>query len=256
MQAANSGTSSGSSSSGTSAPLAGKNVVVIGGTSGIGLATALAATELGATVWAAGRSAGHLEKARVAGKGKLTLVQVDTHEDAGLQALFSEAGTIDHLVSAATGGTRTLKPFVEQTEEQFQAAFGKLWGYAKVARLGARFVARDGSITFVSGAPARRFRPNMSALSCVGGAVENMVRCLAVELSPIRVNVVSPGIIDTALFDWMGDEKAGKVAAMTQGQLVRRVGRPEEVASALIYLMQNGYATGTTVDVDGGQLLS
>lgn len=236
--------------------LVGKNVVVIGGTSGIGLATAVAACKLGATVWAAGRSAEHRQKAHEAGAGQLHIVQLDTHDDAGLEALFSGIGRIDHLVSAATGGTRTLKPFVEQTEEQFQAAFGKLWGYAKVARIGARFVAPDGSITFVSGAPARRFKPNMSALSCVGGAVENMVRCLAVELSPVRVNVVSPGIIDTALFDWMGAEKNERVAAMTQGQLVRRIGLPKEVASALIYLMLNGYATGTTVDVDGGQLLS
>ena len=76
------------------------------------------------------------------------------------------------------------------------------------------------------------------------------------ELAPKRVNVVSPGIIDTALFDWMGEEKDERVAAMTQGQLVPRIGKPQEVASAVIYLMQNGYATGTTVDVDGGQLLS
>lgn len=236
--------------------LDGKNVVVIGGTSGIGLATAIAASRLGANVWACGRSAEHMEKAREATDGKVELVQLDTHDDDAMTRLFSEIGRIDHLVSAATGGTRTLKPFIEQTEEQFQAAFGKLWGYAKVARIGAPFVAKDGSITFVSGAPARRYKPNMSALSCVGGAVENMVRCLAVELSPVRVNVVSPGIIDTALFDWMGADKAERVTAMTQGQLVRRIGRPEEVASALVYLMLNGYATGTTVDVDGGQLLS
>jgi NAD(P)-dependent dehydrogenase (short-subunit alcohol dehydrogenase family) len=236
--------------------LTNKNVVVIGGTSGIGLATAIAASELGANVWAAGRSESHLDKAREASAGRIKLVSLDTHDDAALQQLFATVGRVDHLVSAATGGTRTLKPFVEQTEEQFQAAFGKLWGYAKVARIGAAFVPQDGTITFVSGAPARRFKPNMSALSCVGGAVENMVRCLAVELSPIRVNVVSPGIIDTALFDWMGAEKAERVAAMTQGQLVKRIGRPQEVASALIYLMLNGYATGTTVDVDGGQLLS
>lgn len=240
----------------TNQQLINKNIVVIGGTSGIGLATAIAASEQGARVWAAGRSAEHMEKAKQATGGRVELVQLDTHDDAGLTQLFDSVGRIDHLVSAATGGTRTLKPFIEQTEEQFQAAFGKLWGYAKVARLGAPHVASDGSITFVSGAPARRFKPNMSALSCVGGAVENMVRCLAVELSPVRVNVVSPGIIDTALFDWMGPEKAERVAAMTQGQLVRRIGKPQEVASALIYLMLNGYATGTTVDVDGGQLLS
>lgn len=236
--------------------LKGQNVVVIGGTSGIGLATAIAAADLGAHVWAGGRSPEHLDKARdKAGDRPIRFVSVDTHDDAGLRELFAEVGRIDHLVSAATGGSRTLKPFVEQTEQQFQEAFGKLWGYARVARLGAGFMAGQGSMTFVSGAPARKYRPNMSALSCVGGAVENMVRCLALELSPLRVNAVSPGIIDTALFDWMGDEKEQRVAQMTRGQLVPRVGKPEEVASALIYLMGNGYATGTTVDVDGGQLL-
>ena len=235
--------------------LAGKNVVVIGGTSGIGLATAIAASELGANVWAAGRSAEHIEKARAATAGKVTLVAVDTHDEEGLKALFSEVGRIDHLVSAATGANRTLKPFVEQTGEQFKEAFGKLWGYASVVRSGAPFMAKDGSITLVSGAPARKIKPNMSALSCVGGSVENLARALAVEMAPIRVNVVAPGIVDTALFDWMGAEKADRVAAMTKGQLVERIGKPQEVASALIYLMQNGYATGTTVDVDGGQLL-
>lgn len=235
--------------------LAGKNVVVIGGTSGIGLATALAASDLGARVWAAGRSDEHVESAKRIAGDRVVVMKADTHDQESLLAVFRAAGVIDHLVSAATGGTRTLKPFVEQTEDQFKDAFGKLWGYAKVVRTGAPFVAKDGSITLVSGAPARKIKANSSALSCVGAAVENLVRCLASEMAPIRVNVVSPGIIDTALFDWMGDQRAERVAAMVKGQLVERVGRPEEVASALIYLMQNGYATGTTVDVDGGQLL-
>jgi NAD(P)-dependent dehydrogenase (short-subunit alcohol dehydrogenase family) len=235
--------------------LSGKNVVVIGGTSGIGLATAIAASELGANVWAAGRSAAHIEKARAKAGSRVTIMSADTHDDASLLAVFKEAGVINHLVSAATGGSRTLKPFVEQTGEQFQAAFGKLWGYSNVVRTGAGFMAKDGSITLVSGAPARKLKPNSSALSCVGAAVENLVRCLAIELAPIRVNVVSPGIIDTALFDGLGEKRDAAVAGMVKGQLVERVGRPEEVASALIYLMNNGYATGTTVDVDGGQLL-
>jgi NAD(P)-dependent dehydrogenase (short-subunit alcohol dehydrogenase family) len=233
-----------------------QRVVVMGGTSGIGLATAIAVAAQGASVWACGRSAEHLIKARsAAGAESVDFRQVDTHDDEALKRLFREVGSIDHLVSAATGGTRTLAPFIDQTEEQFQAAFGKLWGYAKVARLGASFVAEKGSLTFISGAPARKYRANMSALSCVGGAVENMVRCLALELAPKRVNVVSPGIIDTALFDWMGEEKAERVAQMTRGQLIPRIGRPEEVAAAVLYLMSNHYATGTTVDVDGGQLL-
>ncbi len=234
-----------------------QNVVVIGGTSGIGLATAIAAADLGASVWAGGRSRENLEKARrQAGDRHIEFLGIDTHDDEALESLFRRVGRLDHLVSAATGGSRTLKPFVEQTEEQFRGAFDKLWGYAKVARIGAGFMAETGSMTFVSGAPARKYRPNASALSCVGGAVENMVRCLAVELAPVRVNVVSPGIIDTALFDWMGDEREERVAQMTRNQLIPRIGRPEEVASAITYLMGNAYATGTTVDVDGGQLLS
>lgn len=239
----------------TALALAGKKVVVIGGTSGIGLATAIAAAELGASVWAAGRSAEHRQKAEDAAAGRFKVCSADTHDEESLLAVFREAGQIDHLVSAATGANRTLKPFLEQTEEQFKQAFGKLWGYAKVIRTGAPFVSREGSITVVSGAPARKLKPNTSALSCVGAAVENLVRCLAIELAPLRVNVVSPGIIDTALFDWMGAEKSERIAAMTKGQLIERIGSPQEVASALIYLMLNGYATGTTVDVDGGQLL-
>ncbi|MDP1757778.1 MAG: SDR family NAD(P)-dependent oxidoreductase, partial [Pseudohongiella sp.] len=99
--------------------LSGKNVVVIGGTSGIGLATAIAAAQLGATVWAAGRSAEHMDKAAaaIAAAGvQVKLVQLDTHDEPGMTALFSSIGRIDHLVSAATGGTRTLKPFIEQTQ--------------------------------------------------------------------------------------------------------------------------------------------
>ncbi|MCB1650032.1 MAG: SDR family oxidoreductase [Pseudomonadales bacterium] len=235
--------------------LQGKNVVIIGGTSGIGLATAMAAAEQGARVWAAGRSQAHIDKAREVVGESVQIRCADTHDTESLLALFREAGTIDHLVSAATGASRTLKPFVEQTDEQFQEAFGKLWGYSRVVRTGAPFVAEDGSITLVSGAPARKLKPNSSALSCVGAAVENLVRCLAIELKPIRVNVVSPGIIDTALFDGLGAQRDAAVANMVKGQLVERVGRPEEVASALLYLMNNRYATGTTVDVDGGQLL-
>lgn len=237
------------------AGLNGKKIVVIGGTSGIGLATALAAAQCGANVWALGRSAANIEKARARAGERIKIMSADTHDEDALRAVFEEVGVIDHLVSTATGAKRTLKPFVEQSDEQFQEAFGKLWGYGKVVRSGAPFVAQDGSITVVSGAPARKLKANSSALSCVGAAVENLVRCLAIELAPIRVNVVSPGIIDTALFDGLGEQRDAALAAMLKGQLIERVGRPEEVASALIYLMNNAYATGTTIDVDGGQLL-
>ena len=236
--------------------LSGKNVVIIGGTAGIGLATAVAASELGANVWAAGRTEAHIEKARAVSNGKFEVRQADTHNAEELEAIFKEAGTIDHLVSAAIGGERTIKPFIEQTEEQFKAAYGKLWGYAKVVRLGVPYVAQNGSVTLVSGSPARKITSSTSALSCVGGSVENLVRCLAVELAPIRVNTVSPGTIDTAMFDQFGDERGERLAAMTSGHLIERGGTSKEVAEGLIFAMNNRFVTGTTVDVDGGRILS
>ncbi len=234
--------------------LEGKNVVIIGGTAGIGLAAAVSAAGAGAKVWAAGRSEKHMEQARAA--GGFDVRQADTHDEDALKAIFEEVGTIDHLVSAAVGGERTLKPFLEQTQEQFQAAYDKLWGYCKVVRTGAPYLAQDGSITLVSGSPARKIKPAQSPLSCVGASVENLARCLAVEMAPIRVNIVSPGTVDTAMFDWMGDEKAEKLKGMTATHLIKRAGKPQEVAEGILFVMNNSFVTGTTVDVDGGRILS
>ena len=239
-----------------SSSLKGKRVVIIGGTAGIGLATAQAAAAAGAKVWAAGRSQAHTDKATAAANGSFEVRQADTHDADALKAIFDEVGTIDHLVSAAIGGERTLKPFLEQTDEQFKAAYDKLWGYTNVVRTGAPYLAEDGSITLVSGSPARKIRPAQSPLSCVGASVENLVRCLAVEMAPIRVNVVSPGTVDTAMFDAMGDAKEANLAAATATHLIPRAGYSEEVADGILFVMQNRFVTGTTVDVDGGRILS
>ena len=236
--------------------LAGKKVVIIGGTAGIGLATACAAVEQGAEVWAAGRTQAYIDTASEVSAGRFAVRQANTHDAQALEAIFQEAGRIDHLVSAALGGERTLKPFMEQTQEQFQAAYGKLWGYCNVVRTGAPYLQKDGSITLVSGSPARKIVHGQSPLSCVGASVENLVRCLAVEIAPIRVNVVSPGTVDTAMFDHFGDAKAEKLASMTSSHLIRRAGTPQEVAEGLLFVMGNRFVTGTTMDVDGGRLLS
>lgn len=236
--------------------LEGKNVVIIGGTAGIGLAAAKMASELGANVWAAGRSEGHIATAKEVSGGSFEVRQADTHDAEALDAIFKEAGQIHHLVSAAVGGERTLLPFLQQTQEQFQAAYDKLWGYCNVVRAGAPYLEDDGAITLVSGSPARKLALGQSPLSCVGASVENLVRCLALELAPIRVNVVSPGTIDTAMFDHFGEEKQERLNAMTASHLIKRAGTSEEVASGILFVMQNEFATGTTVDVDGGRLLS
>lgn len=235
--------------------LQGKKVVVIGGTSGIGLATAMEASDLGAEVWAVGRSLENIEKAKAIASDAIHFSQLDVHNTADFDRLFKETGKFDHLVSAATGANRTMKPFMEQTAEQFSEAFDKLWGYTNVVRQGVPQMNSEGSITLVSGVPARKCNPGMSSVSCVGNAVEGLGRALAMELAPIRVNVVAPGIISTGMFDWMGEKKDEMLGGMTKQIPLARAGQPWEVANAILFFMTNTYTTGTCVDVDGGQLL-
>ncbi len=234
--------------------LTGRNVVVIGGTSGIGLATAKQAQELGANVWAVSRSEDRVNK--VASQfPDINFSVCDTHDIDGLQALFSKVSKVDHIVATATGANRTMAHFMEQTAEQFSEAFNKFWGYCNVVRQGVPFLTEDGSVTLVSGTPARKCNPGMSSVSCVGNAVEGLTRALAAELAPRRVNVVAPGIIDTAMFDRFGDKKPAALEQMGKNILLNRVGQADEVASAIILTLTNSYMTGVTIDVDGGQLL-
>jgi NAD(P)-dependent dehydrogenase (short-subunit alcohol dehydrogenase family) len=231
--------------------LNGQNVVVIGGTSGIGLATAVAAKDAGANVWSASRSEEKVSQAAAAHAG-INFVQLDIHDAAGLTDLFQSIGTIDHIAAVATGANRTMAPFMEQTEEQFREAFNKFWGYSNVARQGVPHLAENGSLTFVSGTPARKCNPGMSAVSCTGCAVEGLTRALALELAPKRVNVVAPGLIATSMF---ANAKPEALEQMGRNITLGRVGQPEEVASAILLLMTNPYMTGSTIDVDGGVLL-
>jgi len=235
--------------------LSNQKVVVIGGTSGIGLATAIAADELGAQVYAASRSEASIAKAQKKAPESINFRVADTHDVAALDNIFEEAGSIQHLVSAATGADRTMAPFMDQTADQFSEAFNKFWGYTNVVRAGVPHLAEHGSLTLVSGTPARKCNPGMSSISCVGSAVEALGRALALELAPRRVNVVAPGLIDTAMFDWMGENKAANFAQMSKNIPLQRIGQPAELANAIIFCMTTSYVTGTTIDVDGGTLL-
>lgn len=231
-----------------------KNVVIIGGTSGIGLAAAILAQKEGASVWAASRSKEKMEEASNHAPA-VQFRQVDTHDVAGLSGLFKEVSNVDHVIGAATGAQRTMAPFMDQTDEQFREAFNKFWGYTNVVRQGVPHLADTGSVTLVSGIPARKANPGMSSISCVGSAVEGLTRALALELAPRRVNVVAPGIINTGMFDHFGDNKASTLEQLGKSLPLQRVGEPEEVAEAILLCMTNTYMTGATIDVDGGALL-
>lgn len=227
----------------------GKKAVVFGGTSGIGLATVKMLAAKGANITAISRSpekAGDLG-ANVAVKG------CDVRDEDAVAALLAAEGPYDILVSAATGGDRALGPFLEMEMAGYKASFDKLWGYANVVRHGAAHLKDGGSITLVSGAPARNCKPGQISLSSVGGAVEAMVRAVAREIAPTkRINVVSPGTIDTPMVPVQGDARVELYENMTKGNLIPRAGTAEECAHGLMFVIENDFVTGTTVDVDGG----
>ncbi len=232
--------------------VAGKKAIIFGGTSGIGLAAAKQLAALGAEVIAISRNP---EKAGDVPSG-ITLKKCDVLDREGMEALFKECAPFDILISAATGGGRAIGPFLEMDMDGYKASFDKLWGYANVVRFGAQHMSEDGSIVLVSGSPARKTRPGQVAIGSVGGAVEALVRAVAPEIAPRRLNVVSPGIIDTPMVALEGDERTAHYNKITANNIIPRAGTADEVAKGIVFMVQNEFVTGTTIDVDGGWLLS
>lgn len=230
----------------------GKKALVFGGTSGIGLATTQRLAAAGAEVIAISRNpdkAGEMPS-------NVNLKQCDVLDRTALQALFAACAPFDILVSAATGGSRAIGPFAEMDIEGYQASFDKLWGYTNVVRFGLEHLSERGTIVLVSGSPARHCNPGQIALSSVGGAVEAFVRGVAKEITPKRINVMSPGLIDTPMVSLKGETRVAHYARITQDNLIPRAGTADECAHGIQFLIENEFVTGTTVDVDGGILLS
>lgn len=224
--------------------------VVLGGTSGIGQASARALAAAGADVVAASRreSTSSID-AQISGE------QVDVRDREALAALFARHAPIDILVNAATGGERATGPFAQMDLDGFRGSFDKLWGYVNSVRLALEHMSEDGCIVLVSGFPARKCPPGMSAIASVGGAVEAFVRAVAPEIAPRRINAVSPGIIDTPMFTQTGSDRASVMERATGNFVIKRPGTAEEVAEGVMFLVGNTFVTGTIVDVDGGALL-
>ena len=235
--------------------LSGRRVLVIGGSSGIGLSTARALLEQGARVVVASRSAERLKRVRSELQGRVDIAQVDVQDRESLHALFGRHAPFDHLVNSATGGPRANGPFLEMDLDGFIGSFQKLWGYVQSVRLGAPHMPPAGSIVLVGGALSRKCRPGMSAHSTVGNAVEGFCRAVAPEIFPIRINVVAPGLIDTPMFDPLGSSREHFLSSATAEHVIPRPGTPEEVADGILFLLQNEFITGTTLDIDGGSLL-
>jgi NAD(P)-dependent dehydrogenase (short-subunit alcohol dehydrogenase family) len=233
--------------------LAGQTIVVLGGTSGIGLATALAAQEAGGRVVIIGRDperlAAALDTLGRAAKGDV----LDASNRAVMDAYLGGIGTIDHLVLAASGG-RGAGLFAQLREDELRAGFeGKFWLHFGALQAALPSMRTPGSVTFVTAASARCANPGTSGLAAVNGALNAMVGPLARELAPLRINAVSPGVIDTPWWDGRTPEqRAALFEVVGETTPAGRVGRAREVADAIVFLMGNGYTTGVVLDVDGG----
>jgi NAD(P)-dependent dehydrogenase (short-subunit alcohol dehydrogenase family) len=235
--------------------LDGKRVVLFGASSGLGLATAIAARDAGATVTIVARNAERLAAAADGiGKGTITAA-LDAADADAVEALFADLGHVDHVASFT--GEQPEGSVGATSHELYQRALdARVWAARNLCASAVRCMPPTGSFTFCSGVSAWRPRRNRSAGAAATAAVESFGRAMAVELAPIRVNTVCPGAFDTPVLDRaFGDRKEDVLRPYLAQLPLRRLGRPEELAHAVVFLMTATYVTGTVLHVDGGSLL-
>lgn len=226
-------------------------VIVIGGLSGIGRAVAEQAAAAGAHVIAAGR-----RPAPPDFPAAVVTARIDVGDVTSVATFFEAIGPFDHLVVTAgpvisAAGLQDLK-----IDEAIAAFNVKFFGQLRVAQHAARVIRPGGSITLTSGLLSRKAVPGGLVKAAMNAATDIMGKTLAKELAPVRVNVVSPGMVYTGMWGEMsGADRAAMAARAGAGLPVGRVGQPADLAQAYLLLMQNGFMSGSVVDVDGGGLL-
>jgi len=231
--------------------LADKHVVVIGGTSGMGRATVAAALAEGARV----TSAGSRPVADREPQAGLTHAQVDVTDEASVQALFAAASPLDHLLVSASPGRPG--PFLEQDLAAARSFVdGKLLGSWTAARYAVPQMRPGGSITFITGAAVVRPPGNAAMATAAFAAVEGLTRALALELGPLRVNTIRPGYTDSELWSGLSDAEREDLRRRVAATMpVGRMGTPEDIAHAALFLMTSRQTTGAILEVSGGEPL-
>lgn len=174
---------------------------------------------------------------------------MDAADRPAIEAGFARIGTFDHLVLAASGG-RGAGAFDSLDPAGLRAGFeGKFWAQWHAAQAALPHLSPQGSLVFVTAASSRLANPGTSGLAAVNGALERMARTLARELAPRRVNVLSPGVIETP---WWDDKPTEMFERASRAAPLGRPGRPDEIADAILFLISNAFTTGIVLDVDGG----
>ena len=236
--------------------LKGKRVIILGGSSGLGLATAQAAAEDGAEVVIVSSSQQRIDSALETLPANSTGFAADLSEEGNIKGLFEKTGAFDHLVY--TAGENISLSMIADTEiadaqEYFKIRF---WGAYAAIKYGAPHINKGGSICLTSGIASQRPGAGWSLGACICSAVEGLCRSMAVELAPIRVNAVLPGVIRTNLWSNMTEaDRNGLFDYLESSLLVKRIGKAEEIAQTFLFMMKQSFATGQCYTVDGGAFL-
>jgi NAD(P)-dependent dehydrogenase (short-subunit alcohol dehydrogenase family) len=236
--------------------LNGRTAVVVGGSSGMGRAVVDALTAAGASVVSTSRDPAASPATADLEAAGVTVVKADITTREGLSDLQDAVDTVDHIVLSAA--SLQYKPFRDfPADEAAHTVTGKLLGYWNVVHQLAPKLSDDASIVLFSGVASTRPGPGTAAVTAANAGVEGLARSLAVELAPIRVNALSPGIVDTESWSGMSSQEREQLFTDTAASLpVGRIGQPEDAAAAVLFLLTNPYVTGTVLDIDGGARLA
>jgi len=236
--------------------LKGKKVVVLGGSSGIGLEVSRQAEQLGAQVVIASSSAERVKQAVAEIGGKTTGQALDLSDEAAIEKFFEDLGPIDQLVYTAADSLHVSDLATTDLKAARKAFELRFWSVLAAVKYATPHIRKGGAITLTTGIYGQRPVKGIPIVASIATMLEGLTRALAIDLAPIRVNCVSPGVVRTKLWDSMPEEQREAFFEATGKQmLVGRVGEPEEIAQTYLYLMQQGYSTGQTVIVDGGTSL-
>jgi NAD(P)-dependent dehydrogenase (short-subunit alcohol dehydrogenase family) len=235
--------------------LTGKRVVVVGGKTGIGLGVALAAQAAGAAVVVASRR--HVSAEERPDLASVEQVSLDLHDEASVRAAFETIGSFDHLHVTAGDAAGSWGAFMDEdmrgVRNYMESKFLGSWACARHA---FPHLAKNGSITLLTGGTAARAKLGLAAVTSVFSAVEALSGSLALELAPVRVNTIRPGFVETEWWNFLSDAQREEIRAKVRAKFPsRRLGTPADIGHAALFLMTNPYVTGTVLEVGGGELL-